>query len=486
MSSLIKNELTKIFKKKGIYITLLVILAFVILTNCIYKYFYNSQSHSYYSNGYIEYTKQEIAKLDPSKPSDTKMYIELKTQLDIYDMMKEYEEDAWQREIIGSHVATYINEKNTYLYGADKEEQKVKEIEKTINEINQKLKNDDWKYFAGEELKRAEENVKNLEEEQKNTQDKQELENIGSSLENAKIDLEVAKYRMDKDIKYGNDYRNEALMRYQNESKNVKEMKKEEKQVTYAQKREYHTSIEQKEISKYIIDNNVDINKSDDIRGILQNFFNEYGLFIIVMVIMIAGTLVSEEFNKGTIKLLLVKPYSRNKILLAKFITMFIIIAFSLVAVVGMELIVGGIIFGLDSLSVPVLKYNFNTNVLESMNIFAYLGINVVAKLPIIILLATLAFAFSTLFTNSAVAIALPLLGYMGSEIINLLVVQYNVTFMKYFVTPNWDFSQYLFGNLPLMEGMTALFSGIVCLVYFLIMVVTTFIVFKKKNIKNI
>ena len=30
---------------------------------------------------------------------------------------------------------------------------------------------------------------------------------------------------------------------------------------------------------------------------------------------MIAGTIVSEEFNKGTIKLLLVRPYSRNKIL---------------------------------------------------------------------------------------------------------------------------------------------------------------------------
>lgn len=486
MSSLIKNELTKIFKKKGIYITLLVILAFVILTNCIYKYFYNTGNHFYYSNGYIEYTKQEIAKLDPNKPSDTKMYIDLKTQLDIYDIMQEYEDDAWQREIIGSHVATYINERNTYLYGADKEEQKVKEIEKTINEINEKLKNDDWKYFAGEDLKRAEENVKKLEEEQKNTQDKQELENIKTSLSSAKIDLEVAKYRVDKEIKYGNDYRNQALENYQHQSKNVEQMKKSEEQLKYKEKREYHNSIEEKEISKYIIENNVDIKKSNDVRGIFQNFFSEYGLFIIVMVIMIAGTLVSEEFNKGTIKLLLVKPYSRNKILLAKFITMLIIIAFSLAAVVGMELIVGGIIFGLDSLSVPVLEYNFNTNTLESINIFAYLGMSLLTKLPIIVLLATLAFAFSTIFTNSAVSIALPLLGYMGSDMINLLVTQYQVNFMKYFVTLNWDFSQYLFGDLPLMEGMTATFSAVVCLVYFLIMIVTTFIVFKKKNIKNI
>lgn len=37
MISLIQNELKKIFKKKGLIITLLVTLAFIILTNVIYK-----------------------------------------------------------------------------------------------------------------------------------------------------------------------------------------------------------------------------------------------------------------------------------------------------------------------------------------------------------------------------------------------------------------------------------------------------------------
>ena len=256
--------------------------------------------------------------------------------------------------------------------------------------------------------------------------------------------------------------------------------------MSYKIKKEYRQSIENKEISKYIIENNQDINKTDDIRGILKDFFSQYGLFIIVMVVMIAGTIVSEEFSKGTIKLLLIKPYDRNKILLSKFITVFIMIAFSIIAVLGMELIVGGIIFGYDSLCVPVIQYDFNTNTLVSMNIFAYVAIKLLLQLPIIILLATLAFAFSTIFTNSAIAVALPLLGYMGSSVINLLIVQYNVKFMRFFVTPNWDFSEYLFGKLPMMEGLTANFSAIVCVVYFLVMIIPTFIIFKRKNIKNI
>lgn len=35
-------------------------------------------------------------------------------------------------------------------------------------------------------------------------------------------------------------------------------------------------------------------------------------------------------------------------------------------------------------------------------------------------------------------------------------------------------------------EGLTMPFSIIICLVYFLIMIVTSFIVFKKRNIKNV
>ena len=82
MISLIKNELTKIFKKKAIYIILFVTFAFVILSNLMYKYFYSDGSYSYYSESYVEFAKEGLQELDPEKPSDTKMYIEYKTVVD--------------------------------------------------------------------------------------------------------------------------------------------------------------------------------------------------------------------------------------------------------------------------------------------------------------------------------------------------------------------------------------------------------------------
>lgn len=486
MSNLIKNELIKIFKKKSIYITLLVILAFVVLTNCIYKFFNNTNSYMY-SDNYIKYVKEDLAKLDPNKSSDISKYIDLTTQLEVYELMDKFETDAWQRDIISMKLGTYIGEKNTYKYGTDKDEEKVKNLEEKIDEILEKLNQDDWRYFAKQELDEARVTLNNLEEQKNKTDDKQEIDTIESSIKSAKIDEEVAKYRVDKDIKYGRDYKNIALNQYSSSSKAIIQSEQEPGELkNYESKIEYNDSIEKRDINKYILDNDVNINKSDDTRGILKNFFNEYGLFVIVMIVMIAGTIVSEEFNKGTIKLLLVKPYSRSKILLSKFLTMLIMIIFSIAVIIVMQLLVGGIISGLDSLSVPVLQYNFNTQSLEVMNVFTYLGLQILTQLPMLILLATLAFAFSTIFANSALAITISLLGYMSTNIINALVIQYKVNFMKFFVTMNWDFNEYLFGRLPKMEGMTLGFSIIMCALYFIAMIIPTFIIFKKKNIKNI
>ena len=228
MNNLIKNELIKIFKKKSIYITLFVILGFIILTNCIYKYFYNN-STSYYNDNYIDYAKQEISKLDPNNPSDTNTYISLKTEIDVYELAKKYNKNDWQTQIINSNVGTYINERNTYLYGEAKDTKKAEEVNEKIEEIIGKLDNNDWKYFANDEVKKLEENLKALEEQKNNIEDKQELDELNQSIELAKIDLEAARYRVDKDIKYGNDYLNIALDDYLNNSKTLVLYKKDKK-----------------------------------------------------------------------------------------------------------------------------------------------------------------------------------------------------------------------------------------------------------------
>ena len=56
LSSLVKNELIKIFKKKTIYITMGVIFLLLIFMNCMFKYANNGNTINYYlySENYIQ------------------------------------------------------------------------------------------------------------------------------------------------------------------------------------------------------------------------------------------------------------------------------------------------------------------------------------------------------------------------------------------------------------------------------------------------
>ena len=487
MSNLIKNELTKIFKKKTIYITMILIFLLMIFINCINKYSNSSSYSAYmYSESYINSIKEELSNLNPEKPSDVTPYINLKSELDLSNLMEKYKDSDWKLSIINDRISPYITEINTYTYGAEKSEEQARKATEEMESIIAKLDENDWKYFANEDLQNANNKIEELNKQKAQTQDTEIIKGLNNEIENAKVEKEIAEYRLEKNIPYGVDYLNIALTRYQTSSGTLISYNLENKELDFEEQKEYNDALTTKEESRYTIETGTDINKSDSLKGSLQYFYSQYGVFIIVVIIMIAGTIVSEEWSKGTIKLLLVKPYTRTQILLSKFLTVLIISAFVIVSTILMQILVGGILFGFESLFEPVVVYNLSTNVIQEINILAYLGIQTLTQLPIIILLATLAFAISTIFSNSALAITVSLLGYMGASIINQLAIAYNLTFMKYFVTMNWDLSQYLFGGLPYMEGMNLITSIIICVVYLLIMLIPTFIIFKKRNIKNI
>lgn len=487
MSSLVKNELIKIFKKKTIYITMGVIFLLLIFMNCMFKYANNGNTINYYlySENYVQSLKSELETLNPDKPSDVTTYINILSDIQLSEIMEQHKDAEWKLAIINERIAPYISERNTYQYGAEKNEEQVEIINQEIDELLAKLDENDWKYFAREDLAQAEQQIEELNRQKEQTEDTAVIKNIDSQIQTAKTEKEIAEYRINKEIPYGNDYLNRAISNLQMANSNLASFENTD-ELTYQEKLEYNSYLEVQAESRYILDTGNDVNNSDSLKGILQSFYSQFGIFLIVVVVMIAGTIVSEEFNKGTIKLLLVKPYTRNKILMAKAITTLIMIIFIIIVTLIMEILIGGVIFGFDSLSEPAVAYNFNTNTIQEMNIFANLGLQTLTQLPMIILLATLAFAISTIFSNSTLAITISLLGYMSSSIINQLAIGYDLQFLKYFVTMNWDLSMYLYGGLPYMEGMSKLLSILICVVYFLIMMIPTFIVFKKRNIKNI
>ena len=93
----------------------------------------------------------------------------------------------------------------------------------------------------------------------------------------------VAKIRVEKDIKYGSDYMNEALESYRVYAKNVINYENQEQELKYEEKQELSKSFKKMETSKYVLQTGQDIENGTNLGGILKSFYSEYGLFIIVI-----------------------------------------------------------------------------------------------------------------------------------------------------------------------------------------------------------
>ena len=491
MTNLIKNELYKVFKRKSIYILLSIMLCIITLNTFLTKKYSIEDPVSTLTDQKYELQelKRTIDSYDKNSPGEKEEYYNALSNIELYELTDKYKE-PWKKILIRENLRDIIHSMNNAKY-IEKDIEAYNEYKKEYDKFLKELDSNSWKYFVNKEIKTATDKIASLEKEREKAKNK-ELYN--SRIKEEKNKLEKLKLRLEKDIPYDNNYLNTALEDYKQAPQTYKEFKesiikntsefniKEEYQI----KRQYIEYMKNNANNKYIIDNKVDINSPKTTRNLLINTLSDNFLFIMIIVAAVAGSIVSTEFDKGTIKLLLIRPYSRNKILLSKYIVSMFMIIFAILSAFIMQLIIGGIFFGFSSLNIPVVIYNFVQNKVMHINLFKYIFDNVLAVLPEFILLATLAFAISTITNVSTLGVALPIVGVGAADIINLIAINRNIIPLKYFVTLNWNFTNYLYGGVNSFPTLSIPFSILICAIYFLIMIITAFIVFNKRNIKNI
>ncbi|WP_449538386.1 ABC transporter permease [Ferdinandcohnia sp. Marseille-Q9671] len=199
---------------------------------------------------------------------------------------------------------------------------------------------------------------------------------------------------------------------------------------------------------------------------------------ITLFTIVVGASSVASEFTWGTIKLLLIRPVSRAKILLSKYLATILFALFSLVILFLVSFIVGAIFFGVGE-SYPHLVYRDGavqevSMVSHILGIFGLKSIN-------LIMMSTFAFMISTVFRNSGLAIGLAIfLMFAGVNVTSLLAMKFD--WAKYILFANTDLSQYLTGRI-LIEGMTMTFSIIMLIIYFVIFNALTWLVFTKRDV---
>lgn len=280
------------------------------------------------------------------------------------------------------------------------------------------------------------------------------------------------------------DYLDKAILEYKNNQANINYFK-EKKTLSYQEKIEYNKNLSSLNINKYIIENKKNINDYTTLNYQLRTTLEDYEIFIIIIVLIISSNILAEEITKGTIKLLLIKPYKRSKILLSKYITIIITIFISIIFLYIMQLLLGGLFLGFDSLKEKVIIYNYQKSQIMCYNIFVYTLIRVISKLPMLLLISTISYLLSIISSNSTTSLTITMLIYIFSQSINALAITYNAKIMRYLLTVNWNFTEYLFGNIPQFKYINLTLSSIVCIIYLIIMITISFILFNKKDIKN-
>ncbi|PCK18740.1 ABC transporter ATP-binding protein [Bacillus pumilus] len=199
-----------------------------------------------------------------------------------------------------------------------------------------------------------------------------------------------------------------------------------------------------------------------------------------VFVIIIASTIVSAEYKHGTIKLLLIRPPSRLKILISKYMTVQLYSLLLVVVLFILSFILGAIFFGFNTDYVNLVYQN--GEVIERSQ-FANMVFYYLAHCAMFVVLGTLSFAISTVFRSEAISIAISVLAYIvGGTITSILMFFFD--WAKYLLFAN-DPSQYFMEDVPFIEGMSLGFSLTVLAIYWAIFLAIALIVFQKREVKT-
>lgn len=490
MYRLLRVELKKIFYHKSIYIVWILMLMFCLLNNILYKTDYDEDGNY----KYIEHEdlveeekrlKDELSKYNKDNVTENTMYITIKIKLDLVKIKQTFSNNSWQYKKINSYLYDILYKINYYNY-IEIEHEELLKLQEQYDTILSKLNDDDYQYFLNKEIKELKDiefELNNLYLKEENEKNKQQILN---NIEENKFKLKILNYRLIYDIKEDNSYLNRALESYQENYKTINYYKKLDNKITYQEKTTYQEAFYDFKISEYIIANKQNINKENNLNYQLRTIVDDYEFFIVVLIFIICATTICDEFKDGTIKLLLIKPYSRGKILLSKFLASIIVICITILLLIGLQFVIGGIIFGVDSLKLPIVVYDFNKSSIVEYSIFEYMLLRIIIKIPLLLILIIIVFFISVLYTNMMLSITMPLMLYMFSPTLIFLTKKYKLEFMKYLVNINWNLEEYLFGFDPKIQFLSIKFSIIILLLYFVLLSLATYFIFKKKNIKNI
>ncbi|WP_029192568.1 ABC transporter permease [Paenibacillus harenae] len=202
-------------------------------------------------------------------------------------------------------------------------------------------------------------------------------------------------------------------------------------------------------------------------------------ILITLFTVIVAGDSLAGEFSGGTIKLLLIRPASRLKILVSKYISMLMFGILLLLILFIVSILFNGLIYRFGNIDLPLVMVNTEGEIVER-NMVATLWKTYLFNGVSTIMFVTMAFMISSAFRSSAMAIGFSIFALFAGTIVSEVLQAYE--WSKFILFSNLDLTQYLTGR-PYQEGMTLTFSAVVLSAYFILFNLVSWLVFTKRDV---
>ena len=214
--------------------------------------------------------------------------------------------------------------------------------------------------------------------------------------------------------------------------------------------------------------------------------FLEYSIIVALFGVLLGGWLIASEFQQGTIRLLMIRPKTRTKILLAKFFAALLVCLAVDLAGSLLNMLSNGVLFGFGDFANPIFSVAGQTS------FFIYFVPRFLACLLPILFAFTLSFMFSVVARNIAVSIAVPIIFLIGSIIMmGILGYSNSMTWLAYtpipFIQISAFFQRYSSVQNLIQNGVKISLAYGIALLLALSAVFTlvSLVVFKKRDIAN-
>lgn len=410
---------------------------------------------------------------------------------------------------------------NEYLGMSKDELQKIiTSKNKESKELYDSVIKNDYLVYLEKNIKSSKGEIKNLKSTIKTSEDEVKKnpnnKNFVTSLENSKIQLDALEKRLKateyrynnkipydnknwknntiRDISYKIDENGERLLSeteftQYNSEKIAKGYTYEEYKKDYEKKTK---SIEQAIVLDwYSLENDIPQVKFDnDIRNSVDRTYLMYVGVAIILCIIIGGGIVSSEYSTGTVRLLMIRPVSRWKILISKLVSVFIIGYGVLLTTVILNIISSGIVNGFGGLATKVISFS-GESIVEQNFIISIIPKLLFSSISLIFIIA-LVFAISTIIKNTALAVGLTTVAYLGSSVATMIMANLGMRWVGKTILPYMNLSTFI-TNSQYVEMFKSEYSivlsstmgAIQLIVFATILIIASFLVFQKRDVMN-